>query len=75
MIKVSCVILDLDNTLYDWFHMWYSSFHPFLEEVSKISGVSEEELKAEFRTIHKKYGTSEYAFRLQKCEKLKNPVC
>ena len=59
------LITDIDNTLYDWFHMWYQSFSAMLGEVKRISGLSEAILLPEYRAIHQKYRTSEYAFLLE----------
>jgi FMN phosphatase YigB (HAD superfamily) len=58
---VSVIVTDLDNTLYDWFDIWYSSFRPMLDVLVSESGVPEHELKREIRTIHQRYGTSEYS--------------
>jgi phosphoglycolate phosphatase len=65
MEKVSVVVSDLDNTLFDWFHMWYHSFSTLLDELSARSGIDKETLIAAIRKVHQKHGTSEYAFLLQ----------
>jgi phosphoglycolate phosphatase len=59
------LITDFDNTLYDWFHMWFQSFDAMLTEIEAISGIRREDLIPEIRAIHQKYGTSEYAFLIQ----------
>ncbi|WP_171206144.1 HAD family hydrolase [Ruegeria sp. HKCCA0235A] len=59
------LITDLDNTLFDWVDIWYNSFSAMLKKVIEISGVQEDVLKSEIRTIHQKHGTSEYAFLLE----------
>ena len=66
----SVLITDLDNTLFDWFEIWYSSFNAMLERVVEISGISKEQLIKEIRPVHRKYGTAEYAFVLEKLPSL-----
>lgn len=64
-MKKSVLITDLDNTLFDWFSIWYHSFHAMLLKVEEISGISRDELIREIRPIHQKHGTSEYSFILE----------
>ncbi len=68
--KVSLIITDLDNTLYDWLGIWHGSFRAMFDEVYRISGIDPNVLKAEFRTVFQKHGTSEYAFALQELPSL-----
>lgn len=63
--RVSVVITDLDNTLFDWVDIWYSSFRAMLDKIVEISGIPEEELIPEIKKIHEKYGTSEYSFLIE----------
>ncbi|MBS4637346.1 HAD family hydrolase [Aeromonas caviae] len=65
------LITDLDNTLFDWFNIWYHSFSAMLNEVSRVSGFSVEELKPQIKEIHQKHGTAEYAFVLEEIPLLK----
>lgn len=69
--QISVVVTDLDNTLYDWFEAWYASFSAMLDELVHQSGVAREVLEREFRAIHQKYGTSEYAFSIEELPSLK----
>jgi phosphoglycolate phosphatase len=62
MQQIDLLITDLDNTLYDWFAAWYASFRPMLDALVSLSGFSEEYLIGEIKTIHERYGTSEYPF-------------
>ena len=64
-MKPNTLITDFDNTLYDWFHMWYQSFRAMLDEIVRISGIPEAELIPQIRAIHQKYHTSEYAFLIE----------
>ena len=36
---VSVVIADLDNTLFDWFEIWYNSFNAMLTSLVDKSGI------------------------------------
>jgi FMN phosphatase YigB (HAD superfamily) len=59
------LITDLDNTLFDWVALWHACFTAMMHEVTKISGITLEELKPEIRAVHQQYGTSEYSFLLE----------
>lgn len=59
------MITDLDNTLFDWFSVWYHSFNSMLEKASEISGICKRDLINQIRPIHQKYGTAEYSFVLE----------
>ena len=43
------LITDLDNTLFDWVELWYQCFSSMLQQISNISGVSEDRLKEQIR--------------------------
>jgi phosphoglycolate phosphatase-like HAD superfamily hydrolase len=60
--KVSLLVTDLDNTLWDWFEIWYGSFSALLEKVVSISRIPQAELEPEIRKLHQKRGTSEYSY-------------
>lgn len=69
--NISVVIMDLDNTLYDWVDIWYRSFKSFLNVLVEQSGLPQERLEQEIRKIFQKYGTSEYSFVIQEIPSLK----
>jgi phosphoglycolate phosphatase-like HAD superfamily hydrolase len=60
--KVSLLVTDLDNTLWDWFEIWYRSFSALLEKVVEISGIPQNDLEPEIRKVHQRRGTSEYSY-------------
>jgi len=62
---ISLLVTDLDNTLYDWFEVWYESFTALLGGISDISGVSADVLEPEIRRVHQQRGTSEYSHLIQ----------
>src|SRR5690349_5217643 len=53
---ISLLVTDLDNTLWDWFAIWYASFSALLEGIVRISGISQEELEPEIRKVHQRRG-------------------
>lgn len=65
MKRKSVLITDLDNTLFDWFNVWYHSFNGMLTEVVNITGIHRNILIEQIRPIHQKYGTAEYSFILE----------
>ncbi len=70
--KVSTIITDLDNTLYNWVEMWYQSFSLLLKQLVARSGISQEVLIAEIRDVFQEHGTSEYRYLLQELPSLKS---
>jgi phosphoglycolate phosphatase-like HAD superfamily hydrolase len=70
--KVSLVITDLDNTLYDWVAMWSRAFKAMLSVLVDQSGVSEETLIGDFHTVFQKHDTSEYAFAIEELPSLRS---
>lgn len=64
------LITDLDNTLWDWFNIWYNSFRPMLDELVTVTGLNPIMLVNEIRTVHQKHHTAEYSFVLQELPSL-----
>ncbi len=58
------VVTDLDNTLWDWFHVWYASFSAMLTKLEDLTGLPAEDLETEMRMVHQRVGTTEYTFVL-----------
>ena len=46
--NVSVIITDLDNTLFDWFDIWYKSFNAMLSLLVNKSGIPQDKLEEEF---------------------------
>lgn len=70
--KVSLLVTDFDNTLYDWVGMWHNAFEAMMKEIVRISGLSRDVLEPEIQKIFQKYGTTEYPFLIEKIPSLKN---
>lgn len=68
--RIALLVTDLDNTLYDWFAMWYPAFNAMLETVCFQSGVPRSVLLPEIRAIHQERGTSEYSYLLNELPSL-----
>ena len=62
---VDTLIIDLDNTIFDWFAVWYGSFKPIYDEIIAASGRSVDEVNADIRAVHQARHTSEYTFLLE----------
>lgn len=62
--EVSLLVMDLDNTAWDWFKAWHASFGPMLERLAAQSGVAQEQLEREIRQVHQRRGTAEYSYLL-----------
>lgn len=69
--KVSLLITDLDNTLFDWFEIWYHPFKAMLDDLAATSGVPINVLERDFHKIHQRHGTSEYAFAIEELDCLR----
>lgn len=59
------LITDLDDTLFDWFSIWFYPFNEMLSKIEEISGIERDILLPEIREVHSLQGTSEYAFLIQ----------
>lgn len=60
--RISLLVTDLDNTVWDWVEIWYQSFSALLSEIVSISGIPQEKLEPEIRRVHRLRGTSEYSY-------------
>ncbi|MFN8700938.1 MAG: HAD family hydrolase [Rhodospirillales bacterium] len=58
------VILDLDNTLYDWVSFFVSSFYAMIDEAVAILNCDKEELLDDLRDVHRRWHDSEHPFAL-----------
>ena len=63
--SINTVIVDLDNTLFDWVEIWQTNFLPKLRLLSTTTGIEQSELLASIKLIHQLAGTSEYAFLIE----------
>ncbi|WP_224401815.1 HAD family hydrolase [Pseudonocardia sp. ICBG1034] len=68
--RVRLLVTDLDNTLWDWFDIWFHSFSALLDRLVDLSGVSRETLEREIREIHQARSTTEYSYLLNELPSL-----
>jgi FMN phosphatase YigB (HAD superfamily) len=61
---ITLLIVDLDNTLYDWIGFFVPAFYRMIDEAVKILQVDRETLLSDIQGVHQKYGNSEYPFAL-----------
>jgi len=64
----SALVVDLDNTLFNWFELWYGSFKPMYDEILRISGLAENELKRRIRRVFQQFHTSEYSLLIRELQ-------
>lgn len=62
---VDTLIIDLDNTIFDWFAVWYGSFKPIYDEILSVSGSDAQTANASIRRVHQNRRTSEYSFLIE----------
>lgn len=55
------LVTDLDNTLWDWFDAWHASFSAMLQSLVEDSGIPQQVLENQLRSLHQHYGTVEYS--------------
>jgi phosphoglycolate phosphatase-like HAD superfamily hydrolase len=67
---IRLVILDLDNTLYNWVDYYVPAFQAMLRELMRLTGLSEEVLTGSFKRVHQRHRTSEYAFAIEELDAL-----
>lgn len=60
--RVELLVLDLDNTVWDWFHAWSASFSALISELLRMTGLPRDVLESEIRSVHQRRGTSEYSW-------------
>ncbi len=70
--RISLLVTDLDNTLWDWVDMWYRSFAPLLDGMLRISGIRRETLVPAIREVHQRRRTAEYSFLIGELQLLKD---
>ena len=63
--RISTLIVDFDNTLFDWFAVWHGPFSAMVEAILAEGGVERDTLLKEIKEVHQAHGTSEYAFLLE----------
>jgi len=71
MQEIKLLVTDLDNTTYNWIDFYVPSFLAMVQELSRFTGIGEDELKASFKRLHQQHKTSEYTFAIQQLDVLR----
>lgn len=61
---VRLLILDLDNTLYDWVGYFVPAFDAMLESAASILDIARDDLRSSVRDVHTRHGNTEHPFAL-----------
>jgi FMN phosphatase YigB (HAD superfamily) len=62
--EISLLILDLDNTLYDWVGFFVPAFYEMVDVAGPIAGVPTDVLLSDLQEVHQRYGNSEHPYAL-----------
>lgn len=60
--RPTLLVTDLDNTVWDWFDVWYRSFNALLDSLTEMTGIPRDVLEQEIRAVHQRRHTSEYSY-------------
>src|SRR5437588_9829322 len=63
--SVDLVVVDIDNTLYDWVAFFVPAFEAMVDAVAICIGAKRETLIDQYRDLYRKHGSLEYAFVTQ----------
>jgi phosphoglycolate phosphatase len=66
--RYEVLLLDLDNTLYDWVAFYAGSLWAMISALSERLGIDTEELTDQFRHLYEREGSVEYAFVVQQLD-------
>ena len=66
--RISALITDLDNTVYDWLSSFVPAFYAMVEEAIPIIGVDREMLLDDLQAVHRRHASSEHPFSLLETE-------
>jgi phosphoglycolate phosphatase len=69
--RVSLLVCDLDNTLYDWVSYFVPSFYAMVDQIVEIVGCDREQLLDDFRAVHVRNHDSEHGFAALETETVK----
>lgn len=69
--KITTLVTDLDNTLFDWVEVWGATFSAILTVIERRSGLAREDLLPQIRVVHQEHATSEYVFLVKELPSLR----
>ena len=62
---IRLLVLDIDNTVFDWVAYYVTAFSALLEKLSEVTHIPESRLAAEARQVFTKHRSIEYPFVIQ----------
>lgn len=65
------LIVDVDNTLYDWVKIWHASFSIMFEEILQKTQLDRDFVLSEIRKVFQFHGSTEYTYFLEEVPCLK----
>ena len=68
---MSTLIVDMDNTLYDWVSYFVPALAAMTSVAAEILGISERALRAELKAVHQVRGNTEHPFALLETQSVK----
>lgn len=72
LTRRKALLLDIDNTLYDWVAFFGPAFRGMCQTLSEMTGIPTETLWSEFKAVFARHGTVEYSFALQELPSIIN---
>ncbi len=70
VVRRKVLLLDLDNTLYDWVAFFAQALRGMCRALSDATGIPRATLFEEFKSVFARHGTVEYSFALQELPSL-----
>jgi FMN phosphatase YigB (HAD superfamily) len=68
--KITHILTDLDNTLYNWVDYYVPCFLAMVKELSLITQIEENRIKQSFKRVHERHRTTEYSFAIEELDVL-----
>jgi FMN phosphatase YigB (HAD superfamily) len=68
---IDLLITDLDDTIWNWFDMWYISFSNYIRNIHDTTKIPMDELKVSFKKLHQKYHSTEFSFAYKELNVIK----
>lgn len=65
------ILVDIDNTLYDWPKFFAPSFRAMCHALTRVLDVPQDELFRDFKSVYAHHDTLEYAFSIQELNVVK----
>ncbi len=64
--SIELIVLDVDNTLFDWVNYYTPAMEGLLARVSEVTGIDVAQLTAEAKTVFSDLGSIEHPFLIQR---------